>query len=375
MAASPRGFSRATAQETARLWQLLDGAHLALDRRIGRDPAAYQEAALVRDTVGLFSASLPALGPFASQLLVTGIPNFAGADVVQNAFILPPPPPPPPPEPPAPPPLETASTPPPPQTEPSPPPPPRVFPFLGGFGGGSPSLFASPTADAAIVSFRPDSTVDRIELQNGQIRQRGTAEAVETGFFSVIGIERWTNGTISDGGTSSATLSADQGLHVLYGIPATNLPTNQIVDYFDIRRATAPTISDGSVAPGSLDYAGMRIAFGPQVAGSRVALEAGVSMPNNETFTFETNGGLSNIASSQISLQSNGRFSSSGATLPVNYSNSPYSSVVCTGSSTCFASVEGFLAGPGGDHAGFIYQFGDIRSVTGGVIIRQGNSP
>jgi FecR protein len=368
--ATARGFSRATAQETARLWQLLDGAHLALDRRIGRDPAAYQEAALLRDTAG--PLAFPALGPFTSSLLVTGIPDFAGADVVQNAVILPPPPPidvPPPPQ--------TTVSPPqadsPPQTV-DPPPPPRVFPFLGGFGGGSPSLFATPTADPAIVTFRPGNpaTVDRIELQNGQIRQRGTAQAVDTGFFSVIGLERWTNGTFSDGGTTTATLSANQGLHVLYGVPATSLPTNTVVDYFNLIHSTSPTISDGSVAPGSLTNAAMSIAFGPQVAGSKVGLEAGVLMPNGENFNFQTTGGTANVSSSQISLQSNGRFSSGGATLPVSY---PSGSVVCTGAATCFANVEGFLAGPGGNHAGFIYQFGDIRSVTGGAILREGNSP
>jgi hypothetical protein len=317
-------------------------AHIALDRRIGRDPSAYQEAAVFNETQPIV---FPALGPFASSLLSTGIPDFAAVDVVQNAVILP--------------------------TAPQPEPPPVI---LGGFGGGAAPLFSEPTADAAIVTFRPGSppTVDRIELQNGQVRQRGTAAAVDAAFVdNIIGLERWTgpNGSYSDGTTSATLPTTNHGLHVLYGIPATNLPTSTTVNYLNnVAHSTPPTLSDGAAAPGTLNYANMRIAFGPMIAGSRVALEAGVSIAT-ETFSFATNGGLGNINLSQIILQSNGRFSSGGATIPVSYS---YPGNVCTGTLTCFANVEGFLAGPGGNHAGFIYQFGDIRSVTGGVILRQG---
>jgi hypothetical protein len=249
-----------------------------------------------------------------------------------------------------------------------------VFNQLAAIGGGSTPLFSAPIGDEAIVTFRPGTpvTVDRVELQNGLVRQRGTAQALEADSFGVIGLERWTNGTYSNGANTTATLSATQGLHVLYGTPATNLPTNLTVDYFDLH-ATAPTIADGSVAPGSLLYAGMRIAFGPQVAGSRAGIEFGVNM-DGQTHDVSTNGGTNNPATSTVVLQSNGRFSSGGNTLNVTF-DSEGSSVACPNSeAACRASVEGFLAGVGGDHAGFIYQFGQTNSnrVTGGVILRRG---
>jgi hypothetical protein len=392
LAGTARGFSRATPEEEARLWRLLDGAHFALNRQIGLDPAAHQEAALL----GGVRASFPGLGPFASFLLVGGTPNFAAADVV-HPLILPvasPPPPrprppsPPPPEPPSPPEPPPPPPPPPPEPPQQPPPSPPAFLNLGGFGGGAPELFAEAVTDAAIVTFRTGTeTIDRIELQNGQIRQRGTALALESMFIaeSGIGLERWTGpvegdpGTYSNG-TTTATLTSQQGLHVLYALaPPTNLPTSGIVTYSNIVHHTKPTVADGMRPPGTFyTYGngfvpGLAIDFGLGKVGA--ALQASIGGVSHR---IVTDGGLnpSELNQSQVNLLANGRFSSGGRNIDVQILPSDFDSYPCPSepSGPCRASIEGFLAGQQGRHAGVLYQFGrdtlQNRFVTGGVIFR-----
>jgi hypothetical protein len=364
LAATPRGFSQATQQETAQLWRLLDGAHIALDRRIGRDPSAYQEAASLGDTITTRPISFPALGPFASSRLLTGIPDFAGVDVVQNAVILPPQPQPQPQ----------------PQLQPQPQPEPiREFPLLGGFGAGSyPTLFAEPTADRAIVTFRPGS-VDRIELQNGQIRQRGAADPpAADAFFDVIGLERWTGGTVSDGRGSSVALTGNESLHVLYGNPATNIPMSGTVEY-NLDRSTRPTSANPGRPLGVVDNGELSIAFTPTITNSEVNFTLGVrttrtDLENSAYHTIATRA-YGDSTQGAILLQSNGRFSSGGATIPVSVDTESGPSDACPdGAAACRASAEGFIAGSGASRAGLIYQFGQAdrlgERVTGAATFR-----
>jgi hypothetical protein len=364
LAITRQGFATAGAQESARLWRRLDEAHLALDRRIGQDPSAYQEAAILRETIA-FPTSFPMLGPFTSNLLVTGIPQVTGIDIIQNAVI----------EPTLPPPGQSG---PPGPAPPGPrPPPPAAFNQLAALGGGATPLFSAPISDEAIVSFRGTTgTVDRVQLQNGLVRQRGNADALEAQSFGFIGLERWTDGTYRNSANTTATLEPSQGLHVLYGTPPTNLPTNTIVTYADLRHATAPTIADGSVDPGTLNFAQMRIVFGPEVAGSRAGMDLEVRIDNTDhLITTNPEGGIANAATGPIVLEANGRFSSRGRTLFVFVGSEGGSSAACPNNdAACRASVQGFLANTGGDHAGFIYQFGQGPStrVTGGAILRQG---
>ena len=114
-------------------------------------------------------------------------------------------------------------------------------------------------------------------LESFRPRSIGTASVVDVSTNARFAIGRWTNGIyVSAEPSENTTLSATQGLHYLFAGPTTGgfcMPTWGRIDY-DLIAATAPTIADGSLAPGQFQ-ADMAILFG---ATNRVAMEGSISV-------------------------------------------------------------------------------------------------
>ena len=190
------------------------------------------------------------------------------------------------------------------------------------------------------------------------VKEQGTLGGGFSGTGSAIGAilgwERWTSGTVqscADNTCStlvSRTLTADQGLHIVYGDPATNLPTSGTYNYA-LAGATSATVANGSVAPGKLQQTStMSVTFGG--ANPNVSANLNVTMVNNvaqqENYNVSGTMPLNNV-----------KFDSGGLTL----------SVTNTGASTlcgigCKGSIGGFLAGPGAIGLGVFYQIGTSAS-------------
>ena len=186
------------------------------------------------------------------------------------------------------------------------------------------------------------------------VKEQGTLGGGFAGTGSAIGgilsWERWTDGSISTCAANpcsnssnivSRTLNSNQGLHVITGVPATNLPTTGTYNYA-LAGATSPTVANGSVAPGTLQpNSTMSVQFGAN---------AGVSANLNVAISSETY----NVHTATPMPLNNVKFDSGGFTLPVTPGGL---STVCP--SPCNGSIGGFLAGPNAAGLGIFYQIGN----------------
>lgn len=161
-------------------------------------------------------------------------------------------------------------------------------PFVGlsGFSADSVVSNANGGVTAILEGFRP--------------RSIGTASAVDVSTNARFAIGRWTNGIyVSAEPSENTTLSATQGVHYLFAGPTTTgyaIPTVGRIDY-DLIAATAPTIADGSLAPGRFQ-ADMAVLFGST---NRVAIEGNIIMPTatgDYVYGFSTTGGIANASQS-----------------------------------------------------------------------------
>jgi len=175
----------------------------------------------------------------------------------------------------------------------------------------------------------------------------GTNSAFEAGTVGdVIGWTRWAGGTTAGKyyDNSAVTRTDKQGLHFVYGTPATNLPTSGTASYALVG-STKPTISDGSLDPGSLTGSAA-VAFG-SVAKVGVDLHVAIG---GHVYDLATTGGVRDPGQSQMSVQPNMSFFANN--LPVAAGGPACASTGCS------AFISGFLAGPGASHLGLSYLIG-----------------
>lgn len=185
----------------------------------------------------------------------------------------------------------------------------------------------------------------------------GTATAVEAGrIANVIGWARWTGGTTA--GTyyslGGVDVTGNKGWHLVDGTPATNLPTSGTVQY-QLAGATAPTIRDGSLTPGSFS-GDLGVTFG---ADPRVGIAFNVGI-GGHSYAIVTPGGAGDPMNGGMALTVDPSspfhmtFGATGGQVTVN-GNGP----VCAGQGACSADIRGFLAGDGASHVGVAYTFGN----------------
>jgi len=166
----------------------------------------------------------------------------------------------------------------------------------------------------------------------------------------VLAWGRWIGQKNSNSNFSSDTYTANQGLHYVVGLPTpqASLPTGVSYTY-NMLGATRPTITDGSVAAGTLSSATLIGNFSTNLVTAAFAGNIG-----GKAFSASVSGmGLSPGTAS---------FSGSGY-----YSGSLQA---CAGS----GSVQGFFSGSGATHAGFTYQLNNtslFSDVVGAVALKR----
>jgi len=160
-------------------------------------------------------------------------------------------------------------------------------------------------------------------------------EASNDGFLSW---GRWTGDILVNG--TLATLTANQGLHYVTGIPtpAASMPTGGTFTYNLVTGgATRPTFADGSAAPGVLISASLTGDFTSQ----------NVSVSLSATAGSNTYSGSVSVAPI-IGATFSGLGSATGASCSVS----------------CTLGVNGFFSGTGATHAGLLYQFTGVQGGT-----------
>ncbi len=161
----------------------------------------------------------------------------------------------------------------------------------------------------------------------------------------------------NSGGGLDIVLTADQGVHILHGVRATNIPTNQTYTY-NLTGGTSPTVADGSSAPGQI-LNGSQVGVNFSTSAPKFGVNLNVDMQtagNAGQYNIQSSGGAAAPSLAASSLHSNGTFNAAGiATTHTGGTN-----VVCT--TACTGAVSGILAGDQAKHLGIVYQFGNASN-------------
>lgn len=185
----------------------------------------------------------------------------------------------------------------------------------------------------------------------------GATTISEKGRSGSLTWSRWSDGAMSGTAFSNPapTLAADQSVHIISGVAATNVPTSGTAQY-TLAGATSPTIADGSVAPGTFS-GNMGVSFGPGYADGRVGLDLAVTI-GDHTYGIATTGGATTPSTSEITLWGSAFGGAHGHPSALTIAAG---GPACTGSS-CKADVSGFLSGDGATHAAISYTISDSGS-------------
>ncbi len=192
----------------------------------------------------------------------------------------------------------------------------------------------------------------------------------------VLSVERWTNGTFSDG-SSTFNVPIDGGVHFVYGIPAPFQPISPVVAQFSLTGGTSPTVGTGSASPGTLQSGQVAVDF------SNATLKLGVNLfvaIGGGVFQIQSAGGTSGpslpFLAPNNSIGANA-FLTPGRPIDVTVLTS--GAIACT-SGNCKAGLSGFLAGADtsayAPFLGLSYSFGDLSAlspqlVSGAAIFRR----
>jgi len=176
--------------------------------------------------------------------------------------------------------------------------------------------------------------------------ERGTNGSFETGTDGVLSWTRWAGGTTAGTyfTTPGQTRSSNQGWHLIWGTPVTTIPTTGTVNY-NLAGFTAPTVSDGSLAPGTFTGK-VAVAFS---SAPSVGLELAVTI-GGITYAGQTIGGVANPTQSGAIVITSG---APTGVFNVGFATTGTGPICRTG--RCNMTVRGTLAGAGAQSLGIAY--------------------
>ncbi len=207
---------------------------------------------------------------------------------------------------------------------------------------------------------------------------QGSANVAEAGSTAYTAWGRWTSGTVLRTVLflpQPVSIGKNQGVHYVVGVPSATVPTHGVFGYALIG-ATSPTLSNGSIAPGSFE--GQAAVQFDSVQLPRIGLEGLVTFapgtPRQATLGFATEGGVANPG--QSSLQTNQRFGFADHSLAVQQGG--VDPAGCKGG-RCTVNLNGGLFGPDAAQLGFTYSIGSnrnaARTVDGAAVFGKVESP
>jgi hypothetical protein len=184
-----------------------------------------------------------------------------------------------------------------------------------------------------------------------------------TSATDTIAWSRWSGGTASGTFLGSSKMfaarAANQGFHIVSGAPVTNLPTSGTATY-TLAGATAPTVEDGSSAPGTFTGS-----LGVDFAAKKVGITSTVTVGGN-AYAMATTGGAAAPGTGGLSFFTSTTSAAQGTTFSGNVGVTG-AGPSCGGS--CNAFVNGFFSGNGAPFAGIDYliQGSDATKAIQGV--------
>ncbi|WP_415643272.1 beta strand repeat-containing protein [Sphingomonas antarctica] len=222
--------------------------------------------------------------------------------------------------------------------------------------GTSQSYKVTSTATGAITGY-DDGQYVQAASGSTTIAEAGVSDVTSVGR---IAWSRWTNGSSVNNystGNVQGTFTANQGQHIVTGDPATGVPITGSAVYA-LAGATAPTIADGSQAPGTLTGT-MGVGFATRHVGLDLVATVG-----GTAYAMKTAGGSADTTASTLGYGG----PIANPSNPYQFAGSipvPTGGAACAGSgSGCSASIQGFLSGVGGAQAGITYAISNSAGAT-----------
>jgi len=206
--------------------------------------------------------------------------------------------------------------------------------YMVGFGTGldfGSGAFAQIGTDTTSATFNGSGQLTAFSALEGAFNL-GTGTHADFGTDGILAWGRWV-GTVT-ANNNLETYSGNQGMHYVIGLPTASLPASGTATYA-LLGATSPTYVDGSAPPGTFNGA-LTVNFGLRATGVVMALNVGI---DGKSYAIVGNAPIS------------GSLFSGNPTVT--------GSLGACGLSGCFASVQGFFAGPNVERAGLGYQIDD----------------
>ncbi|MFZ4758054.1 MAG: hypothetical protein ACOYLX_07790, partial [Burkholderiaceae bacterium] len=214
-------------------------------------------------------------------------------------------------------------------------------------GPGAPDAATLSHPDARVVL--DGARLDAVGVCPGAgCTSRGTQRVADAGGDGLAAWGRWVDGSARTAVLHTTDAGAGRtSLHYLVGIPTLTMPTEGAARYAMVG-ATAPTISDGSRAPGT--FIGDAKVFFATGRDTRIAFEGIVRLGDDTRYRFATPGALVTPLATTLTLSGPNTFRT---TLPVQ-AEGP-GALGCTTAGACRASVSGAFLGPDAARLGVGY--------------------
>lgn len=176
----------------------------------------------------------------------------------------------------------------------------------------------------------------------------GTNGVQEASGDAFVAIGRWAGGATTGkfytvNGTGLIDLPANGGFHYAIGNFTDPLPSSGSATYTELSK-TAASVSDGSVAPGTISGS---IAATFAGADTKIGFSIDLDIPGDAKYTLATTGGTSDVSKTEATISSGQVKGAFFTTL-----NLTSTGAACGGS--CSAVVDGFVAGPNADRIALV---------------------
>jgi hypothetical protein len=223
--------------------------------------------------------------------------------------------------------------------------------------------------EAGTATFDGDAMV-AYEAYEDEHPELGSNTANEVFGDGLVVAGRWAGGTTAGkfyeaGNGGLIDFPANGGFHYVMVNPISALPAGGMTSYTAVA-STAATVSDGSLATGTIDGT---VAADLAGAASSLGVSLTIDIPGDTTYTIETTGGSGDPSTSEIEF--------SPTITGVFYANLPMSGGgACAGGGICSAQVDGVLGGANGERIALVVHIfagsgGAPKSVTGAMVFEQ----
>lgn len=208
------------------------------------------------------------------------------------------------------------------------------------------------------------------EASTDERPQLGTNQVKEVSGDAFVALGRWSGGATTGkfyevNGNGLIDLPANGGFHYAIGSFTDPMPASGAATYAELAKTVA-TVSDGSVAPGTItgslavDFAG---------ASTKLGFSIVLDIPGDATYTLATTGGTADVSASEAEL-------ATGVIKGAFYANLQIASAGAACGGSCAGVVQGFVAGPGAERVALVAHVfngagGSPKSVTGAIAFKR----